>query len=240
MWPMMDMFNLLVLVGVAMAAFQRFFVRPPRLTLNMDAWIILGLLTLLMVSDILVNSFEIDLTESERRNGVPRLRRRGGLGRDGDVPEHRRGAAHDLLVRAPARLPRSSSATCRTPSTRTCSRSSRRCSRGGSSRRACSRRSPTWRSRRQARLRRRQAQQFTWKQLLDCYSCTECGRCTAACPANLTGKLLSPKHVIHDIRLLMEERSQSPALDARTARRRATPNRRTSSRASASSRSGTA
>src|SRR3990172_8344882 len=37
---------------------------------------------------------------------------------------------------------------------------------------------------------------FSWKQLLDAYSCTECGRCTAACPANLTGKVLSPKQVI--------------------------------------------
>ena len=33
---------------------------------------------------------------------------------------------------------------------------------------------------------------LSWKNLLDAYSCTECGRCTAACPANITGKLLSP------------------------------------------------
>jgi Fe-S oxidoreductase/nitrate reductase gamma subunit len=41
---------------------------------------------------------------------------------------------------------------------------------------------------------------FTWKQLLDGYTCTECGRCTAACPANTTGKLLSPKKIIVDLR----------------------------------------
>src|SRR5205814_5672304 len=34
---------------------------------------------------------------------------------------------------------------------------------------------------------------LTWKNLLDGYSCTECGRCTAACPANITGKVLSPR-----------------------------------------------
>ena len=34
---------------------------------------------------------------------------------------------------------------------------------------------------------------LTWKQLLDGYACTECGRCTAACPAANTGKLLSPR-----------------------------------------------
>jgi Fe-S oxidoreductase len=41
---------------------------------------------------------------------------------------------------------------------------------------------------------------LTWKQLLDGFTCTECGRCTAACPANLTGKLLSPKKIMTDIR----------------------------------------
>ncbi len=41
---------------------------------------------------------------------------------------------------------------------------------------------------------------LTWKQLLDGFTCTECGRCTAACPANITGKLLSPRKIITDIR----------------------------------------
>lgn len=39
-------------------------------------------------------------------------------------------------------------------------------------------------------------EQFTWKQLLDGYACTECGRCHVACPATLSGKPLSPKHLI--------------------------------------------
>ena len=41
---------------------------------------------------------------------------------------------------------------------------------------------------------------LTWKQLLDGFTCTECGRCTAACPANITGKLLSPKKIMTDLR----------------------------------------
>lgn len=41
--------------------------------------------------------------------------------------------------------------------------------------------------------------------LLNAYTCTECGRCTAACPANLTGKLLSPRKVMMDVRDRMEE-----------------------------------
>lgn len=41
---------------------------------------------------------------------------------------------------------------------------------------------------------------LSWKNLLDAYSCTECGRCSAACPATLTGKLLSPRKIMMDTR----------------------------------------
>ncbi len=44
-----------------------------------------------------------------------------------------------------------------------------------------------------------------WKNLMDAYSCTECGRCSAACPANTTGKLLSPRKIMMDTRDRMEE-----------------------------------
>lgn len=46
---------------------------------------------------------------------------------------------------------------------------------------------------------------LSWKNLLDAYSCTECGRCTAACPANITGKLLSPRTIMMKTRDRMEE-----------------------------------
>ncbi len=42
--------------------------------------------------------------------------------------------------------------------------------------------------------------QFTWKDLLDLDACTECGRCTEACPANAVGKSLSPRDIILDLR----------------------------------------
>lgn len=48
---------------------------------------------------------------------------------------------------------------------------------------------------------------MTWKQLLDGYACTECGRCTAACPAANTGKTLSPRKIIVDIRHRLEEKA---------------------------------
>lgn len=41
---------------------------------------------------------------------------------------------------------------------------------------------------------------LSWKNILDAYSCTECGRCSAACPANQTGKLLSPRKIMMDTR----------------------------------------
>jgi ferredoxin len=46
---------------------------------------------------------------------------------------------------------------------------------------------------------------LSWKSLLDAYSCTECGRCTAVCPANMTGKKLSPRKIMMDTRDRLEE-----------------------------------
>lgn len=46
---------------------------------------------------------------------------------------------------------------------------------------------------------------LSWKSLLDAYSCTECGRCSSACPANQTGKLLSPRKIMMDTRDRLEE-----------------------------------
>ncbi|HEX6599668.1 MAG TPA: (Fe-S)-binding protein [Gemmatimonadaceae bacterium] len=46
---------------------------------------------------------------------------------------------------------------------------------------------------------------LSWKNLLDGYSCTECGRCTAACPANITGKPLSPRKIVVNSRQRLME-----------------------------------
>ena len=46
---------------------------------------------------------------------------------------------------------------------------------------------------------------LSWRNLLDAYSCTECGRCSAACPATITGKLLSPRKIMMDTRDRMED-----------------------------------
>jgi heterodisulfide reductase subunit C/large-conductance mechanosensitive channel len=53
---------------------------------------------------------------------------------------------------------------------------------------------------------------LTWKQLMDAYTCTECGRCTDVCPANITGKLLSPRKIMMDTRDRLEEKGEHPAI----------------------------
>ena len=47
---------------------------------------------------------------------------------------------------------------------------------------------------------------LSWKNLLDGYTCTECGRCTAACPANITGKVLSPRKIVVNTRQRLMEK----------------------------------
>jgi len=50
---------------------------------------------------------------------------------------------------------------------------------------------------------------LTWVNLMNAYTCTECGRCTSVCPANITGKLLSPRKIMMDTRDRMEEVGKS-------------------------------
>ena len=48
-------------------------------------------------------------------------------------------------------------------------------------------------------------QDLSWVQLMNAYSCTECGRCTSSCPANITGKKLSPRKIMMDTRDRLED-----------------------------------
>lgn len=56
-----------------------------------------------------------------------------------------------------------------------------------------------------AKFGAKDVEDLSWKNLLDSYSCTECGRCTAACPASQTGKALSPRKIMMDTRDRMED-----------------------------------
>jgi len=64
---------------------------------------------------------------------------------------------------------------------------------------------PTGQEPAQQRFGAKDVMDLSWKNLLDAYSCTECGRCTAVCPANITGKKLSPRKIMMDTRDRLEE-----------------------------------
>lgn len=55
----------------------------------------------------------------------------------------------------------------------------------------------------------KEATELSWKNLMDAYSCSECGRCTDACPANSTGKLLSPRKIMMSTRDRIETISKN-------------------------------
>ena len=57
-------------------------------------------------------------------------------------------------------------------------------------------------------------QDFTWKELLDGYACAVCGRCTEACPAHTTGKVLSPMHIVENLKEHMIAIGHQGARDA--------------------------
>ncbi|MBJ6802194.1 (Fe-S)-binding protein [Geomonas propionica] len=55
-------------------------------------------------------------------------------------------------------------------------------------------------------------EQFSWKDLLDSFSCTECGRCQDLCPAHNTGKSLNPRRVVHDLKVNLLEKGGKPLI----------------------------
>ena len=59
----------------------------------------------------------------------------------------------------------------------------------------------------------KEATELSWKNLMDAYSCSECGRCTDACPANSTGKLLSPRKIMMATRDRIETISKNIAIN---------------------------
>ncbi len=201
--PLMDVFNILVIAGVGMAAVQRFFWRPKRLTLNVDAWIILFLIFWLMVTDVMTNSLEIYLFDRDHEKlsflayGVSQIW--DGIGMSTGTAEGLHVAwwyQHllDFLVFL-CYLPYSKHSHVLTIAPQVFTR---RLEPTGVL-------APIPDFEKAESFGAGKIEDFTWKQLLDSYTCTECGRCTAACPASLTGKLLSPKQVIVDIRHHMED-----------------------------------
>ncbi len=198
----MDGFNILVLVGCAMAAWQRRFWKPARMTFNLDAWLILFFIAFLMVSDVLTNSFEI---YTDPQGGETWSFLAYGVSRIWSVTNMSPGVAHtglnifwyahlyDFLAFLNY-LPYSKHSHVLTV---TFNILFRRVESTGKLQ-------PIKDFENLERFGAGTIEDLTWKQNLDPYTCTECGRCEINCPAFLTGKELSPKKIMHDMRTALE------------------------------------
>ncbi|MDP2947922.1 MAG: heterodisulfide reductase-related iron-sulfur binding cluster [Chloroflexota bacterium] len=194
--PVMQVFELLVIVGILMALARREFVKPPRLTLNWDARFILGFIALLMVSDLFATGFRIAIYpfDNDNRAFVSKLIAEfveGGNQGELEGWHTTWFYIHELtFLGFLCVLPYSKHLHIFTAAINVFFR----------------RLQPTGVLQPIPDLETREVfgvgriQDFTWKQLLDGYTCTECGRCQQACPAYNTGKELSPKEIAHQLR----------------------------------------
>jgi Fe-S oxidoreductase len=205
--PVMDLFNVLVIVGVSMGAFQRAFIKPERITINRDGWTIISLIFLLMVTDVLGNSLEIFLERGGKDYfsffafGVANLWDRVGLGVGTAEALHTTFWYSHLVILFAFLdyLPYSKHSHVLTVAFNVFFRSSE----------------PTGvlqpidiegimeRAEEGATFGVAKVTDFSWKQMLDFLTCTECGRCQSNCPAYLTQKELSPKAIQHAGRLAL-------------------------------------
>jgi Fe-S oxidoreductase len=190
-----DVFEVLVLVGVAMAVYRRAFARPARLDLTLDAWIVLFLIALLIAADLLADGARVAMRPELASPWSPAVDAIGrGLAGLGPATLQRiyEGGwwIHllDILFFANY-LPYSKHFHILTavpniffmkldPAGRLSTPDLEKSERYGASR----------------------VEDLTWKSMLDGYACTECGRCREVCPTVLTGKPLDPRLFIAAVR----------------------------------------
>jgi Fe-S oxidoreductase/nitrate reductase gamma subunit len=191
-----DVFEVLVLLGVGMAVFRRAFARPPRLDLTLDAWFILFLIALLMVTDLLADGARSLLVPGAAADAwAPAVNAVAGLLR-GRSPEALQTLYEtcwwihlvNLLFFANY-LPYSKHFHIimsvpniflmkLDPMGRLGTPDLENSERFGVSR----------------------VEDLSWKSMLDGYTCTECGRCRVVCPTSITGKPLDPRVFIANVR----------------------------------------
>jgi len=208
--PVMDAFDILVILGVLIAAYQRLFLKPARMTLNRDAWIILGFIFFLMLTDLADNSFDLALEEGSHpwwsfaamgiAQGWDRLNlSEGALHTALNVSWY----AHLLIFLGFLNfLPYSKHSHILTILFNVFFRRLR----------PTGELAPIKDFETAETFGVGKLHDFTWKQVLDFYTCTECGRCESQCPAFQSGKELSPKKIQHDMRTVAE--SYVPKLTA--------------------------
>ncbi len=192
----LDLMIVLVLASIAAASYRRLILKPYRLTTKPDAWIILGLITALMVTLLLSEAFGAVAYGSGLAHwsfiGYALSGILGGVG-------HNAAAnlfgffwwSHVLTVLGfLVYLPSSKHLHILTAAFTVFFRPST--PKGAMS--------PILDIENQDHFGVGKLEQFGWKQLLDTFSCTECGRCDRNCPALLSGKPLSPKEVVLNIK----------------------------------------
>ncbi|MDQ6891891.1 MAG: heterodisulfide reductase-related iron-sulfur binding cluster [Acidobacteriota bacterium] len=191
-----DVFEVLVLLGVGMAVFRRAFARPKRLDLTLDAWFILFLIALLMVTDLLADGSRSLLVPGAAADAwAPAVNAVAGLLR-GRSPE----ALHtlyetcwwihlvDLLFFANY-LPYSKHFHIIMSVPNIFLMKLDPMGRLGT---------PDLESSERFGVSR--VEDLSWKSMLDGYTCTECGRCRVVCPTAITGKPLDPRVFIANVR----------------------------------------
>jgi Fe-S oxidoreductase len=187
-----DLMSLVVLGAVLVAAARRLFFRPAHVDPTRDAYIILTLIAALMVAYFGLNACEIQQHRTEMAQWMPLSRSLASLA-TGHSPETVEFAArvfwwiHALaLLFFMTYLPQGKHLHIISALPNCFFRSL-----------SFVKTVPRLVFQKDRRFGVSKLFQYTWKDLLDFYSCTECGRCQAACPAHQTGKPLNPKAVVH-------------------------------------------
>jgi Fe-S oxidoreductase/nitrate reductase gamma subunit len=190
-----DVFEVLVLVGVAMAVFRRTFARPRRLDLTADAWFILFLIALLIVADLVAEGAKVALAPELATAWSPAV---GAIaGTLGSLPRASLQRLYesawwthlaDILFFGNY-LPYSKHFHILTSVPNVFFMKLEPMGRLGT---------PDLESAEHFGVSR--VEDLSWKSMLDGYTCTECGRCRVVCPTALTGKPLDPKVFIGDVR----------------------------------------
>jgi Fe-S oxidoreductase/nitrate reductase gamma subunit len=193
-----DLFAVLVLAGVAIASWRRLVTRPGRLEYSGDAWVILGLIAALMVTDLVADGARIGGGAPGPWAWTPASSWVGSwLAGSGEAGLHATYTAawwlHALALYVFANyLPYSKHFHVYTSLPNVLLR-------------------PLEEPGRLSKMDLENIQEgtalgaakvtdYTWKQLLDLYTCTECGRCTVVCPTTITKKPLVPRDLTIDLR----------------------------------------
>ncbi len=190
-----DVFEVLVLVGVAMAVARRALARPPRLDLTADAWFILFLIALLISADLLAEGAKIALAPRLASPWSPAVAAIAGA--LASLPPDRLRALYDAawwthladVLFFGNYLPYSKHFHIITAVPNVFFMKLDPMGRLGTPDLEASERFGVSR-----------VEDLSWKSVLDGYTCTECGRCRVVCPTALTGKPLDPKVFIGDLR----------------------------------------